>query len=108
VLTHGADVNAQAADGSPPLMYATSARNVEMTHLLLTHGAKPNVQDSDGWTPLARAVLSDSDVNLVRDLMAHGADPNVRNKVGVTPLQEAQRLGRPDLVRLLKRGARSE
>lgn len=55
LLDAGADVNAQAPDGSTALMKATPWRHVDIVTLLLARGANAHASDERGWTALRLA-----------------------------------------------------
>jgi ankyrin repeat protein len=84
LLTAGADVNDELADGTSALILAAHSGQGPAAELLLEKGADPNNADI-GYTALHAAVLR-SEVSLVRALLAHGANPNIRMTKG-TPLR---------------------
>src|SRR5262245_20478186 len=76
--------------------------------LYLDHGADPNFRIP--WlrdrTHLHRAVANGRGPEIIRRLLEAGGDPNVTDDRGLTPLRSALRLGREDVVALLRaRGA---
>src|SRR6185295_6313356 len=50
-----ADVNAQAGDGSTPLLWAAHNLSTDMARALLAAGAKPDIANNFGVTPLLEA-----------------------------------------------------
>lgn len=106
LLQYGSDINAIDDRGDTPLMLAASTDAVDVVHLLLTHGTNPNVQNEGGDTALYYTLFSPNAESLISELLAHGANPTMPNNAGDTPLQYARMKHRPDLVRLLKRGAK--
>ncbi|MGD9720082.1 MAG: ankyrin repeat domain-containing protein [Pirellulales bacterium] len=85
-LREGAPANAQAADGTTPLMLASLHGTPEMVRLLLDYGADPNLADKRRATPLLFAV---GDARKVELLIARGANVNARSSTGNTPLVAA-------------------
>lgn len=102
LLKYNADVNAQNTNGNTPLMFAQFNDDVGITRLLLQHGANPNLPNVSGETALHYAVRHSNDVTYIRELLTHGADPNVADKNGDTAIMLAKKVGRPDLVALLR------
>lgn len=50
LLQAGADPNAPAPDGTPPLLFALTVRNLRLIQTLLAHGADPFATDGHGFT----------------------------------------------------------
>src|SRR5512134_1664290 len=91
LLEIGADPNAPADDGFPPLIAALSctrevpggARRTdldELLHLLLSHGADPNQRGVNDYTPLHMAV-AERHARAVQLLLDGGADPELPTRV---------------------------
>lgn len=99
LLDHGANVNAQDANGNTPLFYA--ARNAELAKLLLARGAHVNTGDIRGSTSLHSAVWADN-VAVIRLLLAHGADIDAQDNSGVSPLSLALQRSNPEIVELFR------
>ena len=106
LLTHGAHVNERDKTGSTELELAVLNGYPAIVRILLAHGADVNAQDDNGNTALHETQARASDADIVGQLMAHGADPMRRNKAGDSAFSYVQLLGRPDLLRLLKGGAK--
>ena len=74
LLSAGADPNAKASDGWPPLHYAVLYRaNPNVVKALLASGADPNAKArDDGWTPLHYAVREGNlaIIKVLRDAIA--------------------------------------
>jgi len=51
-LQDGADVNARAKDGWPPLIFAARNGHLDVVKYLVDKGADMNAKDKKGWTPL--------------------------------------------------------
>lgn len=103
LLKHGANINAQAHDGSTILFNALNDHR--LTTFLLNSGAQPNKSVS-GIYPLHYAVYNGK-IGTVRALLEHNADVNARNCFDRTPLTDAMESPlldfntKNDLVRLL-------
>lgn len=106
LLQHGANVNAQDISGCTPLMQAAMLDHTDMTRLLLQHGANASAENERGDTALYYAADSDVSIPLFRLLLAQGADPKHRDRDGVTPLSVAEDRCRPEVVALLRKGAK--
>lgn len=122
LLSHGANVNDTAADGSSVLLVASYSGHRELAAYLLGAGADPNAS-GPGYTPLHAAVLR-GDASLVRVLLDHDAHPDVRltkgtpiprdsnqyvlsgTLAGATPFLLAAKFGEVEIMRvLLSQGA---
>lgn len=106
MLTHGANTNEKDADGNTPVIKAAMTRNREAIDLLMAHGANINAQNRRGWTALQYVMDMDTDIRLVQQLLAYGADPKLANINGQNALTLAQSQERPDIVALLRKGAK--
>jgi ankyrin repeat protein len=94
------DVNARAADGSTPLMWAVHRVDHELVARLLARGADPDARNVLGATALTEAVAL-ADERLVKMLLDAGADPNLGNDDAQTPLMLAARVGSLPIVKML-------
>lgn len=88
LISHKADVNAVAQDGTTALIAACSAGNALTASVLLQHGAKHEVKDQSGETALFKASRSHSSSSIVAELLKAGADINATNLAGRTALME--------------------
>ena len=105
LLNEGADVNAQAADGSTALLWASYRDDLESAELLIRAGADVNIANDLGATPIWAASRNGS-AAMADELLAAGADPDAPLLLGETPLVTASRSGNPKVVRmLLEKGA---
>ena len=105
LLNEGADVNAQAADGSTALLWASYRDDLESAELLIRAGADVNIANDLGATPIWAASRNGS-AAMADELLAAGADPDASLLLGETPLVTASRSGNPEVVRmLLEKGA---
>ena len=115
LLEIGADPNAPADDGFPPLIAALScARDVpgatrrtdvdDILRLLLSFGADPNQRGINDYTPLHMAV-ADRHTSAIQMLLDGGADPGLRTRIDecVTPVDLVQAAGLPDIAAMLAR-----
>jgi ankyrin repeat protein len=105
LLKHGADVNAQQADGATALQWAAYRGDAKLAELLLKAGAKPGLANHDGATPLWLAAAR-GDAAVIQALLKGGADANEQLPLGRRPLMLAARSGNVDAVHaLLEHGA---
>ena len=118
LLELGADPNAPADDGFPPLISAlVSGRSgpgmtprgdvAELVRLLLTFGADANQRGINDYTALHTAVAERNGLAM-QILLDHGADPGLRTRIDdcETPSELARSIGRMDLVEILERHGR--
>src|SRR5687768_5551699 len=114
LLELGADPNAPADDGFPPLIAALgTAREVagatrrtdvdDLIRLLLAFGADPNQRGINDYTPLHMAVAENNPA-AVRLLLDGGADPQLRTRIDnyETPLEMADSLGFAEIAAMLR------
>ena len=115
LLDMGADPNAPADDGFPPLIAALSCGRagpgmtprtdvVEIIRLLLACGADPNQRGINDYTPLHMAV-GERMPFAVQVLLDGGADPDLRTRIDEcdTPLEMATAAGLTDVAAILSR-----
>ncbi|HJT66709.1 MAG TPA: ankyrin repeat domain-containing protein [Pyrinomonadaceae bacterium] len=101
LLAHGADVNAQDADGDTALHGAAQTGNTAIMQRLLDKGADPNVKNKQGGTPLMwAAVYGHQDA--ARLLLSRGADAALKDNDGITAADWAARNKRENVVLLLR------
>jgi uncharacterized protein len=116
LLEIGADPNAPADDGFPPLIAALcSARDVpgatkradvdDVLRLLLSFGADSNQRGINDYTALHMAVAERQPL-AVRLLLDAGADPGIRTRIDEhqTPLEMAEAAGDATIAALLASG----
>ncbi|MFT5167712.1 MAG: ankyrin repeat protein [Saprospiraceae bacterium] len=101
VLRAGVDPNKRDGLYRLALPIATDNNIAEIVGMLLKAGANPSLRDQNGDTALYKAVYWENDA-IIELLLKKGADINQPNGQGVSPLQEAQRLGRADMIALLE------
>jgi ankyrin repeat protein len=107
LLDLGADPNAPALDGFPPLLSAIDLPRADrhaVLALLLAHGADPARRGVNDWTALHLAVAR-RDAEAVRLLLAHGADPDARTRIDdmTTPLDDAEATGFDEAATLMRK-----
>ena len=115
LLEIGANPNAPADDGFPPLIAALSCGRDEpganrrhdvddVLRLLLSFGADPNGRGINDWTPLHMAV-AERNPRAVQILLDAGADPELRTRIDEcdTPLEMARAAGLHEIAAILDR-----
>ncbi len=115
LLEAGADANAPADDGFPPLIAAlTSASDApgapkrsdvdEIVRLLLSFGADANQRGTNDYTALHMAAAVNHPL-AVQMLLDAGADPELRTRIDdcETPLELAAAAGRVEVAHILAR-----
>ena len=86
LLDAGADVNARAARGIPPVPWAVIQGKPAVLELLLERKAEVNTRDSGDNTPLHYALsLGQPNAETIQALLAAGADPNALGWGGTWP-----------------------
>ncbi|KAK7941499.1 ankyrin [Apiospora aurea] len=109
LLAHGATVH----KGPKALLEAAEHGNVEVMRMLLAHDADVNAHpygkyalpmyvNDEGWGSALHCAVKGGHVEAVQFLLEQGAEREYRNQVGVTALELAKKLGRDEIVRLLK------
>jgi hypothetical protein len=120
LLEIGANPNAPADDGFPPLiaalgcsrevMGARPRRDVDdIIRLLLAFGTDPNQRGINDYTALHMAV-AEGNALAVQRLLDAGADPELRTRIDDydTPLEMARSASRADIVAILERKGQPE
>ncbi len=88
LLSNGADVNAQNADGYTPLHLAVELGRDEIARLLIEKGADVNAKDRGGDSPLYMAVVT-GDNYMAQLLIDAGANAEMKNWHGQSLLHVA-------------------
>jgi hypothetical protein len=114
LLEIGADPNAPADDGFPPLIAALCCTRDEpganrrtdvddIIRLLLAFGADPNGRGINDYTPLHMAVAERNPLAVMR-LLDGGADPDLRTRIDEheTALEMAETAGLADIAMMLR------
>jgi hypothetical protein len=115
LLAIGADPNAPADDGFPPLIAALSTGQEtpgatrrtdvdEVIRLLLASGCDPNQRGHNDYTPLHMAVAEENAMAVQR-LLDGGADPELRTRIDEceTPFEMARSAGLTGIAAILER-----
>jgi hypothetical protein len=118
LLDLGADPDAHAHDGFPPLIAALGMTrdapgapgrpDVDaIVRLLLAHGADPNQRGLNDYTPLHMAV-AERNLLAVHRLLEAGADADLRTRIDEcqTPLEMARAAGASEIVATLEQRGR--
>lgn len=119
LLEIGADPNAPADDGFPPLIAALSSSEdvpgttrrtdvADVLRLLLAFGADPNQRGIHDYTPLHMAVAENHSL-AVQVLLDGGADPALPTRIDEceTPLEMAEAAGLTVIAAILARGGQA-
>lgn len=110
LLELGADIDYEHS-GFPCLIAVLSTDREDreaLIELLLSYGADIEQRGINDHTPLHYAVWS-RNWQAVKVLLAHGADPCARTRIDdcTTPLEDAERIGLPQIVEMLRGAAGS-
>ena len=90
LLNHGANINAEDADGAQPLHIAAGfSSRPDIIPLMLNRGARLEAQDNNGFTPLHWAAANAVSPATAHMLLRRGADLEARSAKGLTPLLAA-------------------
>ncbi|KAL4936201.1 hypothetical protein BDV06DRAFT_205477, partial [Aspergillus oleicola] len=101
-------VNAVDNKGDPALHLCLESQSEDVMEALLRGGANPNMVDKDGNTVLHLACLYEWK-GAVELLLKYGADPEIEDRSGLSALQRAQRGGRSDITRVIRKwGTKAE
>jgi uncharacterized protein len=100
ITKKSADVNAAAADGTTPLIWAANLNDTDLVTRLLKAGANPKVSNRLGSTPLLEAVIN-SNTEMIKALLDADADPNVAGSDGQTPLMIVSKTSNVAAAKLL-------
>ena len=98
LVERGADVNAAAKIGGPPLMVAVAKKRPELITLLLAHGADPN--STAGKQTALHAAVKHGCLDCVAALVEAGADVNARtaDAFARTPIHLARFHEHPEIA----------
>jgi ankyrin repeat protein len=108
-IIDGASVHSRADDGTPVIVLAVTARNLDIVKLLVENGARPDDRSKkDESSPLTLAAAN-GDVEIATYLLDHKADIDLPGALRETALIKAARARHNDVVKLLlERGASIE
>jgi ankyrin repeat protein len=105
LIEHGADVNAAAADGTSPLMWATYSGDYPLVVALLKAHAKVDTVNAYGANAMLQAAQF-GDPRIIEALLKAGANVDSPNPDGETALMRVARTGNVEAGKLLlKHGA---
>jgi ankyrin repeat protein len=109
LVAKGAPIDAQASHYGTPLMDAVIGNRrddrLPIIRHLLQSGANPNIPGANGDHVLHVAIVGRGNqamIEVIHALLDAGAKLDVLNSRGETPLALAERLGRGDVIELLK------
>ncbi len=108
-IIDGASVHARAIDGTPVIVLAVTARNLDIVKLLIENGARPDDRSKkDEASPLTLAAAN-GDLEIVTYLLDQKADIDLPGALRETALIKATRAHHNDVIKLLlERGASAE
>jgi ankyrin repeat protein len=105
-IIDGAPANARAADGTPVIVLATAARNLDIVTLLVENGARPDDRARKDDTSALTVAAANGDLAIVTYLLDHKASIDLPGALAETALIKAARAHHNDVVKLLlERGA---
>lgn len=100
LLKHGANPNAAAGQGKPPIVMALENEYFELVDHMLSQGAEISIRDQNGWTPLIWAAIKGRE-KMVKFLIARGADIHVCSNDGWNAITGAFFKNHTSIVQLL-------
>eukprot|EP01042_Synura_sphagnicola_P000896 gene896-1001_t len=101
LVSRGADIDLGDKSGLRALHKAVLKNGLEAVQCLLELGAGSDLQDNEGNTAMHLAA-SNGYVAVIQALLNGGASDDLRDKERLVPLQLALKLGRGDVVEILK------
>lgn len=101
LITHGADVNLKAIDGSTALLAACSVGSFEVVKLLVGKNAKLDAADKSGLTPLMGAADRGA-CEIVQHLLENGATADLKNAKGMSACDMSLSKNRHDVVAVIE------
>ena len=105
-ILDGASVHTRAVDGTPVIVLAVSARNLDIVKLLIENGARPGDKSKKDETTALTLAAANGDLEIVIYLLDHKADIDELGALRETALIKAVRFQRNDVAKLLvERGA---
>lgn len=103
LLDHGAQVDAQDANGNTALMGIAFKGFTDLANLFIDeYNADLNVRNNSGATALSFAAMFGQE-EMARLLLAKGADASIADQNGYTPAKYAAMKGFPALAALLEK-----
>ena len=102
----GADVNAKSpVGGTTALNIAAMNCSVSFNKMLIEYGADVNAKTDYNRTPIYNAIAKP---DLIRLFIESGADLNIKDNEGETVLMMAKRIGKDEVVEMLKKAGAKE
>lgn len=103
LISRNAEVNIPANNGFNvfPIHSAVSARNYNITRMLIDAGANVNVVQQAGFTPL-HAAAQQGDIELIILLLENGAEVDIAMEGGKIPADLAREKGFAEIAEILK------
>lgn len=100
ILSKGADIDGETAEGATPLIFAVVNNHLSSVLTLLAHNPDVNIMTSNTETPLLIAVKN-RNAEIAEALIRGGADVDLADKYGATPLHYAAINGSFNMADLL-------
>lgn len=108
-IIDGASIHSRAADGTPVIVLAATARSLEIVKLLIENGARPDDRAKKDDTSALTLAAANGDLDIVTYLLDHKADIDLTGSLRETALIKATRARHTGIVKLLlERGASTE
>jgi ankyrin repeat protein len=108
-IIDGASVQSRAADGTPIIVMAVSARSLDIVKLLIENGARPDDRAKKDDTSALTLAAANGEREIVAYLLDHNADIDLPGALRETALIKATRGLHNEVVKLLlERGANTE
>jgi ankyrin repeat protein len=108
-IIDGASVHSRSADGTPVVVLAAAARNLDIVKLLIENGARLDDRSKKDDASALTLAAANGDLEIVTHLLDHKADIDLPGALGETALIKATRGRHNSVVKLLiERGASVE
>jgi ankyrin repeat protein len=108
-MIDGASPHARAADGTPVIVLAVSARSLDIVKLLIENGARPDDRATKDETSALTLAAANGDFEIVSYLLDHKANIDLPGALRETALIKATRAHHNEIIKLLlERGANTD
>jgi uncharacterized protein len=108
-IIDGASVQSRAADGTPVIVLAVGAGNLDIVKVLIENGARPDDRAKKDDTSALTLAAARGELEIVAYLLDHKADIDLPGALRETALIKATRALHNDVVKLLlERGANAD